>query len=156
MHIIGSHLKVLPGSQNEQRREWEQEGIINYMDNLGDIPIVYLGDLNSFSPEDWGLNTLQSGLGYGPLSMMVPPYNNPETGSDYSTYSSAIHDWTDVHRTLNPTDWGVTYPSYDSRIDFIYVNQFLSSNIINSTTGDTAHAISGSDHFSVDVFINLN
>ncbi|GAG68331.1 unnamed protein product, partial [marine sediment metagenome] len=156
MHIIGSHLKAQSGSTNEQRREWEQEGIINYMDNLGDIPIVYLGDLNSFSPEDWGLNTLQSGLGYGPLSMMVPPYNNPETGSDYSTYSSAIHDWTDVHRTLNPTDWGVTYPSYDSRIDFIYVNQFLLSNIINSTTGDTAHAISGSDHFSVDVFINLN
>jgi len=156
MHIIGSHLKAMPGSTNEQRREWEQEGIINYMDNLGDIPIVYLGDLNSFSLEDWGINTLQSGLGYGPLSMMVPPYTNPETGSDYSAYSSAIHDWTDVHRTLNPTDWGVSYPSYDSRIDFIYVNQFLSSNIINSTTGDTAHASSGSDHFSVDVFINLN
>jgi len=115
-----------------------------------------LGDLNSFSPEDWGFNTLQSGLGYGPLSMMVPPYNNPETGGDYSAYSSVIHDWTDVHRTLNPTEWGITYPSYNSRIDFIYVNQFLSSNIINSTTGDTAHAISGSDHFSVDVFFNLS
>ncbi len=155
MHIVGSHLKALTGSQNEQIREWEQEGIINYMDNLGNIPIVYLGDLNSFSPEDWGLNTLQNGLGYGPLSMMVPPYNNPETGGDYSAYSSAIHNWTDIHRTLNPTDWGVTCPSYDSRIDFIYVNQFLSSNIINSTTGDTAHAMTGSDHFSVDVFINL-
>ena len=156
MHIIGSHLKAMPNAENEQRREWEQEGIINYMDNLGNIPIVYLGDLNSFSPEDWGLNDLQSGLGYGPLSMMVPPYNNPETGGDYNAYSSAIHDWTDVHRTLNPTVWGITYPSYNSRIDFIYVNQFLSSNIINSTTGDTAHAISGSDHFSVDVFINLD
>ncbi len=156
MHIIGSHLKAMPGSTNEQRREWEQEGIINHMDNLGNIPIIYLGDLNSFSPEDWGLNTHQSGLGYGPLSMMVPSYNNPETGSDYSTYSSAIHDWTDVHRTLNPTDWGVTYPSYDSRIDFIYVNQFLFSNLINSTTGDTTHAGSGSDHLSVDVFINLD
>jgi len=33
MHIIGTHLKAMPGSQNEQRREWEQEGIINYMDN---------------------------------------------------------------------------------------------------------------------------
>ncbi len=126
------------------------------MDNLGDIPIVYLGDLNSFSLEDWGFNTLQTGLGYGPLSLMIPPYSNPETGSDYSAYSSAIHNWADVHRTLNPTDLGLTYPSYDSRIDFIYVNQFLSSNIINSTTGDTAHAISGSDHFSVDVFINLS
>jgi len=156
IHIIGSHLKAIPGAVNEQRREWEQEGIINYMDNLGNIPLVYLGDLNSFSPGDWGLNTLQSELGYGPLSMMVSPYSNPATGGDYSAYSSANHDWTDVYRTLNPTDWGITYPSYDSRIDFIYVNQFLSTNIINSTTGDTTHASTGSDHFSVDVYINLN
>ena len=157
IHIIGSHLKAMSGPVNEQRREWEEEGIINYMDNLGSVSIVYLGDLNSFSPEDWGLNTLQSGLGYGPLSMMVSPYNDPNTGGDYSAYSSAIHNWTDVHRTLNPTDWGITYPGiYNSRIDFIYVNQFLSTNIINSTTGDTAHALTGSDHLSVDVFINLN
>ncbi len=156
IHIIGSHLKAMAGSINEQKREWEQEGVINYMDNLGNIPIVYLGDLNSFSPEDWGLNTLQSGLGYSPLSMMISPYNNPATGGDYSAYSSAIHNWTDVYRTLNPTEWGITNPIYDSRIDFIYVNQFLSPNIINSTAGDTIHALTGSDHFSVDVFINLS
>jgi len=56
--------------------------------------------------------------------MIIPPYNNPETG-------------------------------YDSRIDFIYVNQLLASNIVNSTTGDTTHAISGSDHYTVDVYFNL-
>jgi endonuclease/exonuclease/phosphatase family metal-dependent hydrolase len=155
-HVIGSHLKAMSGSSNEQIRECEQEGIINYMDNLGNIPIVYLGDLNSFSPEDWSLNTIQSGLGYGPLSMMIPPYTSPETGEDYSTYSSTIHNWIDVHRTLNPTDWGITYPSYDSRIDFIYVNQYFSDWIVNSTTGDTDHASTGSDHFTVDVFMNLS
>ncbi|KKK65879.1 hypothetical protein LCGC14_2969680, partial [marine sediment metagenome] len=59
--------------------------------------------------------------------------------------------------TLNPTDWGVTYPGiYNSRIDFIYVNHLLSSYIINSTTGDTAHAATGSDHFSIDIFFNIN
>ncbi len=157
LHLISSHLKSMPDIENEQIREREQEGIINYMDNLGSVPIAYLGDLNSFSPEDWGFNTYQSGLGYGPLSMMVYPYNNPDTGGDFSEYSSTIHNWTDIHRTLNPTDWGVTYPGeYNSRIDFIYVNQFVSSNIINSTTGDTAHAMTGSDHLTVDVFINLN
>ena len=156
IHVIGSHLKAMPGSGNEQIREWEQEGIINYMDNLGNISIVYLGDLNSFSPEDWGLNTFQSGLGYGPLSMMVSPYNNPDSGGDYTAYSSTIHSWTDVHRTLNPTDWGVTYPgTYNSRIDFIYVNQLLASMIVNSTTGDTTHANTGSDHYTVDVFFYL-
>ncbi len=155
IHVISSHLKAMSGAINEQKREWEQEGIINYMDNLGNIPIVYLGDFNSFSPEDWGINTLQTGLGYGPLSMMIPPYTNPDTGGGYSAFSSAIHSWTDVHRTLNPSDWGITNPTYDSRIDFIYVNQALSSYIINSTTGDTAHALTGSDHLTVDVFINF-
>ena len=156
INVIGSHLKAFSGTENEQIREWEHEGIINYMDNLGSTPIVYLGDLNSFSPEDWGLNTLQSGLGYGPLSMMVSPYYNPDNGGDYSAYSSTIHNWTDVHRTLNPTDWGVTYPGeYNSRIDFLYVNQLLTSYIVNSTTGDTTHAFSGSDHYTVDVYFNL-
>ena len=155
INVIGSHLKAFPGSEYEQIREWEQEGIINYMDNLGSTPIIYLGDLNSFSPEDWGLNYLQCGLGYGPLSMMVPPYNNPETGYDYSPYASLIHEWTDVYRNLNPSDWGITCPGYDSRVDFIYVNQLLASTIVNSTTGDTTHATSGSDHYTVDVYFNL-
>ena len=156
IHVIGSHLKAMTGTLNEQRREWEQEGIINYMDNLGNIPIVYLGDFNSFSPEDWGLNDLQSGLGYGPLRMMTPPYTILETEYDYSPYASLIHEWTDVHRNLNPSDWGVTCPAYDSRIDFIYVNQLLASKIVNSTTGDTAHALTGSDHFTVDVNFDFN
>ncbi|KKM00873.1 hypothetical protein LCGC14_1800080 [marine sediment metagenome] len=80
-----------------------------------------------------------------------------EFQDQYKILSKAIHYWTDVHRTLNPTDWGVTYPGkYHSRIDFIYVNQLISSYIINSTTGDTIHAMTGSDHLTVDVFINLN
>ena len=155
INVIGSHLKAFSESENEQIREWEQEGIINYMDNLGSTPLIYLGDLNSFSPEDWGLNILQSGLGYGPLSMMISPYTNPETGYDYSSYTSTIHEWTDVHRNLNPSDWGITCSGYNSRIDFIYVNQYLTSNIVNSTTGDTIHASTGSDHYTVDVYFNL-
>jgi len=50
--------------------------------------------------------------------MLVPPYINPETAIDYSSYSSTFHSWTDVHRSLNPTDWGITSPEWDSRIDF--------------------------------------
>ncbi len=154
--FIGSHLKAMPGADNEQRREWEQEGIINYMDNLGSVPIMYMGDLNSFSPEDYTLNTLQSGLGYGPCSMLVPPYVNPETSEDFSQYQSTIHDFTDIFRTLHPTDLGITTPDYDSRIDFIYVNQQLSSYILSSTTGDTAHTLTGSDHLSVDAIFDLS
>ena len=87
--------------------------------------------------------------------MMTPPFNNPETGYDYSPYASLIHEWTDVHRNLNPSDWGITSPAYNSRIDFIYVNQLLATKIVNSTTGDSTHAISGSDHYTVDVYFNL-
>ncbi|MHA1973179.1 MAG: fibronectin type III domain-containing protein, partial [Candidatus Hodarchaeales archaeon] len=155
VHIIGAHLKAIPGATNEQRREWEMEGIINYLDDLGNVPIIYLGDLNSFSPEDWGLNTLQSGLGYGPLSMIVPPYTNPETSVDYSQYAPVNQNYTDVFRTLNPTDLGISNPAYDSRIDFVWVNQLLSDKIIESTTGDTASALTGSDHLTVDVTIDF-
>ena len=87
---------------------------------------------------------------------MVPPYINPENAVDYTSYSSTIHSWTDVHRTLNPTDWGITNPEWDSRIDFIYVNQFLAPYLVNSTTGDTVHASSGSDHYTIDVYLEFN
>ncbi len=155
IHVIGCHLKALTGAENEQRREWEQEGIINYMDSLGVVPIIYLGDFNSFSPEDWGINTDQSSLGYGPLSMLIPPYTSPETGSDYNSYVSTIHNWTDAHRALNSQDLGHSSPAYDSRIDFIYVNQVLAPYLINSTTGDTIHASTGSDHYCVDIWLDL-
>ena len=149
VHIIASHLKCCQGPSEEEKRERAQEGIINYMDDLGNVPIVYAGDLNSFSPEDIGINPYQSGLGYGPCTMLVDP-DDPT----YGQYSSTIHSWIDVHRELNPSDLGITYGfSYNSRIDFIYVNQFFFGDILNSTTGDTAHASSGSDHYSVDVFI---
>ena len=150
IHFIGGHLKAMTGSINEERREREMEGIINYMDNLGNVPIVYLGDFNSFSPEDIGINNLQSGLGYGPCTMLVEP-----SDPTYGQYSSTAHTFTDVHRSLNPTDLGITNPSYDSRIDFLYVNQLLSDKISDSTTGDTAHALTGSDHLTVDVMIDL-
>ncbi|MHA2172283.1 MAG: lamin tail domain-containing protein [Candidatus Kariarchaeaceae archaeon] len=148
IHIIAAHLKCCPGADNEEKRELAQEGIINYMDGLGQVPIIYAGDLNSFSPEDIGLNDVQTGLEYGPCTMLVDP-NDPTYGS----YASTIHLWKDVHRELNSADLGITYASYDSRIDFIYVNDFFFEDIINSTTGDTTHASTGSDHYSIDVFI---
>ncbi|MHA1289695.1 MAG: Ig-like domain-containing protein, partial [Candidatus Thorarchaeota archaeon] len=74
VHLVGCHLKAMDGTTNEQRREWETEGIINYMDNLGNVPLMYLGDLNSFSPFDTGdLAPIGDGLGYGPLTMMLVP-----------------------------------------------------------------------------------
>ncbi|MFW9797736.1 MAG: lamin tail domain-containing protein [Candidatus Thorarchaeota archaeon] len=155
VHLFGAHLKAIGGESNENRREWETEGIINYLDNLGDVPIMYMGDLNSFSTVDTGDMAPSGDLGYGPLTMMLNP-NDPI----YGQYSSNVHNFTDVFRTLNPTDAGYTYghqnPVYTSRIDYIIVNDFFLGKLLNSTTGDTAHADTGSDHYSVDVFIGWN
>jgi exonuclease III len=155
IHLIGSHLKASGGATNEERREWETEGIINYMDNLGEVPIMYMGDLNSFSPADTGDLAPSGDLGYGPLTMMLYP-NDPTSGQ----YSSEVHNFTDVFRTINPLDPGYTYghqdPTYTSRIDFIIINDFFLDKMINSTCGDTAHTDTGSDHYSVDVFIGWN
>jgi len=149
VHMIGVHLKASTGDTNQKRREWETEGIINYMDDLGDVPIMYLGDINSYSPFDIGSLTPSGYLGYGPLTMMLAP-NDPI----YGQYASEIHTFTDVFRILNPTDQGDT--GWGSRIDFILVNDFFLDRLINSTTGDTAHADTGSDHYSVDVFLGWN
>jgi endonuclease/exonuclease/phosphatase family metal-dependent hydrolase len=155
VHIIGAHLKAMSGADNEYRRERETEGIINYMDNLGDVPIMYMGDLNTFSPDDTGDLAPLGDLGYGPMTMKLYP-NDPT----YGQYSSTEHIFTDVFRTLNPTDPGYTYghqdPQYQSRIDYIVVNDHLVTKLINSTCGDTPTSDTGSDHYSVDVFIAWN
>ncbi|MGY5879326.1 MAG: lamin tail domain-containing protein [Candidatus Thorarchaeota archaeon] len=154
VHIIGAHLKAMSGETNEQRREWETEGIINYMDNLGDVPIMYMGDLNSFSPDDTGDLAPLGDLGYGPMTMKLYP-DDPI----YGQYASTVHNFTDVFRTLNPTEIGYSYghqdPQYNSRIDFIVVNSYFDDRLINSTVGDTATADTGSDHYCVDVFITV-
>ncbi len=155
VHIIGAHLKAISGATNEWRRERETEGIINYMDNLGNVPIMYMGDLNSFSPDDTGDLAPLGDLGYGPMTMKLYP-GDPT----YGQYSSKVHTFTDVFRSLNPTIPGYTYghqnPTYTSRIDYIVVNSFFNGKLINSTTGDTPTADTGSDHYSVDVFIAWN
>lgn len=149
VHIIGAHLKAMEGATNEEKRERATEGILNYMDNLGDVPIMYMGDMNSFSPEDIGINTLQSGLGYGPITMIVDP-----SDITYGQYSSEVHNITDVYRELNPSSLGITSYDWNSRIDFIFVNQLLENNITTSSivTGTTAQA--ASDHYPV--FVNLS
>ncbi len=154
LYLIGSHLKAMSGADNEYRREREQEGIINYMDNLGEVPILYLGDLNSFSPDDTGTLAPEGDLGYGPLTMMLKPED-----STYGQYSSQNHIFTDVFRLLNPTEQGYTYghqnPTFDSRIDFIIANNYLSNYLVNSTVGDTSTADTGSDHYCVDFFLDV-
>jgi len=155
VHIFGAHLKAMGGSNNEWKRERETEGIINYMDNLGDVPIIYLSDQNSFSPVDTGDLAPHGDLGYGPMTMILYP-DDPT----YGTYSSTVHNFTDVFRTLNPANPGYSFghqnPSYLSRIDYIIVNSFFIDKLLNSTCGDTLSANTGSDHYSVDVFIQWN
>ena len=149
VNLIGTHLKASTGDNNQNRRERETEGIINYMDDLGDVPIMYLGDLNSYSPFDIGGLFPSGYLGYGPLTMMLAP-DDPI----YGQFASEVHTFSDVFRILNPSDQGDT--GWGSRIDFILVNDFFMDRLINSTTGDTAHADTGSDHYSVDVFLGWN
>ena len=141
--VIGGHLTCC--SDGKIARANEQEGILNFMDGLGDVPIIYMGDMNSESPVDTTTNGA-SDLGYEPIDMVINS-SNPK--------ASEIHSFTDVFRTLNPSENGSSFISSSSRIDFIFANQHLSSHLLNSTTGDTASANVGSDHYDVDAFIDL-
>jgi len=150
VHFIGMHLKAGGGETNKDRRNWENEGIINYMDNLGDVPIVYLGDMNSYSPED--TITVDNDYGDGPMTMLVDPDD-----SVWGNYSSEVHNFTDVYRALYPAEIGYTYghqyAPFLGRIDYIIVNDFFTDKLINATVGDTAHADTGADHYSLDLFV---
>ncbi len=142
LHVIGGHLTCC--TDGLLNRMQEQEGIINFMDNLGDVPIIYLGDMNSESPDD--TNDTVSDLGVGPIEMLL---NNSDPKA------STIHQFTDVYRTLNPNDPGYSYGGF-SRIDYIFTNQWFENKLINSTVGDTPSAKLGSDHVPVDAFIDFS
>ncbi len=155
VHVFGAHLKASGGETNQGRREVETEGIINYMDNLGDVPILYLGDQNSFSPDDVGDLAPQTTMtmGYGPMTMLL--YQNDTT---YGQYSSEVHNYTDVYRELNPDDPGFTFGGQGGeafmRIDYIIANTFFDGAFINSSVVDGTLADSASDHYAVTAWVN--
>ncbi len=148
VHIIAVHLACCSGG--EQRRERDMEALINYMDSLGPVPILFAGDFNSFSPYDTGdLAPIPGNLGSEPINMLLNK-SNP--------HASTVHTWYDTFRELNPYDPGYTYIDniYKSRIDFIFANSFFYDKFVNATVGDTPSADVGSDHFPVDVTLNFD
>ncbi|MCG3223942.1 MAG: endonuclease/exonuclease/phosphatase family protein, partial [Candidatus Heimdallarchaeota archaeon] len=138
-----------------EMRETEAELMINYVDDLGDVPVMVIGDFNSHSPDDVGDLAPLGWLGDGPLRMWLRPED-----PSYGHLSPKVHNFTDVYRELYPTDPGNTFgywePQYWGRIDFILVNEFWADRMINATVGDTPSANLGSDHYSVDVFFSLD
>lgn len=151
IHVVVVHYRCCEGG--DESRENDMEGLINYMDDLGDVPIIYAGDFNSFSPYDTGeLSSMEHGLptgnlGSGPVDMLLNS-DNP--------HKSEIHEWTDTYRALNPYTPGYTYIDsiYKSRIDFIFLNSFFDGMLVNSTVADTPSGPVGSDHFPLDLTLN--
>ena len=157
-HILGYHGKCCsptPSTNTTEMRETEAELMINYADDLGDVPVMVIGDFNSHSPDDVGDLAPLGWLGDGPLRMWLRP-DDPS----YGHLSSKVHNFTDVFRELYPTDPGHSFgywePQYWGRIDFILVNEFWADRMINATVGDTPSANLGSDHYSVDAFFSLD
>ena len=157
-HILGYHGKCCsptPATNTTEMRETEAELMINYLDDLGDVPVMVIGDFNSHSPDDVGDLAPLGWLGDGPLRMFLYPED-----PIYGIHSSQVHNFTDVFRELYPTDPGHTFgywqPQYWGRIDYILVNEFWANRMINATVGDTPSANLGSDHYSVDAFFSLD
>ncbi len=156
IHLIGVHFKCCgdvtePGESREAiMRENTMEAIINYIDDLGNVPVIYLGDFNCYSPFDTEeLAPNVANLGDRPIEMLL---------NESDPNASEVHLWIDSFRELNPYDPGYSYIDeiYQSRIDYIFVNQFFEDNLVNATVGDTASAEEGSDHYSVDLWLNMD
>ena len=150
--LIATHLKATSGATNEFRREREIEGIMNYVDTLGvSANVIVLGDFNS--QPDTAIDIANQGtgadLGYN-IYQVFTNTSNP--------YVSAVDTWIDAFRTINPTEVGHTYYTapYESRIDWIFMNQGFTGLYTTSTIGDTASAPLGSDHYDVDVTFDLS
>lgn len=157
-HVLGYHGKCCSPtiiSNTTEMRETEAELMINYLDDLGDVPVMVMGDFNSHSPDDVGDLAPLGFLGDGPLRMFLYPED-----PNYAIHSSQVHNFTDVFRELNPTDPGFSFgywePIYWGRIDYILVNDYWADKMINSTVGDTPSANLGSDHYGVDAFFSLD
>ena len=147
INLIGAHLSCCSGQSNWDERYAQQESLLNYLDDLGDEPIIYLGDFNALSPDDVDPNEQNpsSDLGTEPIEMVLNS-NHPS--------ASKIHEFIDVAQEMGTKD--ITFIGCcESRIDYIFVNQFFNDLILDSTTGDTKSALFGSDHTSVDVNINF-
>lgn len=149
IHFIVIHFTCCDGGLPSRLKE--MEGIINYIDTLGDVPIVYAGDFNSDSPEDsLFIEGGSSTLGAEPIDMLINS-SHPK--------SSVSHTFIDMYRTLNPYPPGHTYvdSTFQSRIDYIFVNEPLMGAMINSTVLDFyPESYTGSDHIPMNAFFNLN
>lgn len=143
VHIVGTHLTA--GPTGATARNTQTEGILNYMDSLGDVPLLFLGDFNADSPYD--KTTATSDLGIDAVDMIINS-SNPK--------ASTVHTFVDAYHQLHPDSAGVSYPSYSDRIDYIFLNQRLSDLLTASTVGDTASAKVGSDHYSVDAILDIS
>lgn len=141
LHVVGAHLTCCSG--NEDDRIKQMEGILNFMDGLGNVPLIYLGDMNSESPDD--TTSTASSLGVEPIDIVLNPNN---------AKASMVHTFTDVQVKLNPNTDGFTYGGY-SRIDYIFTNQAFDGKLVSSTTGDTDSADGASDHVSIDVIVKI-
>jgi endonuclease/exonuclease/phosphatase family metal-dependent hydrolase len=157
IHIVGVHLKCCSADFEKEQRDLEQEGLNNYFDEvIGDAPLIYIGDMNSLSPDDTGDLAGDPGadFGYGPITMLLYP-EDPV----YGQYASQVHNFTDVFRTLHPNDPGFTLNinTLSSRIDYIFVNQYLNTSFTSSNVGTgTQYDNLGSDHYSVDAVFDIS
>ncbi len=138
VHIFGNHLACCETGYDQRVRD--QEGLMNFFDSLGEVPIIYTGDFNSHSPEDVGeVGPNDSNLGTRPIEILL-------NSSDPA--ASQVHQFTDVYRSLNPYSKGYTYvdSQFQSRIDYVFVNQLMVDTLVNSTVVTTEAGLNGADH----------
>ncbi len=72
VNFIGTHLVVVVGNLIGMK-DMNNKKVLNYMDDLGDVPIIYLGDFNAESPDDVDPNSQDpdNDLGTEPIEMVL-------------------------------------------------------------------------------------
>ena len=184
VHVFGIHLKCCGGTENDDRRNDSMEALLSWIDanTAASDGVILMGDFNSVSPVDTDNSfpgydsrfepSSGSSLNDGPMRMLL---------DSADSRSSTVHAFKDAFREANPfcgsnasccadtscdsgltggcPERGYTYVgtshNFDSRIDFIVVNQHVTVSGA-ATTGDIGPNIcTASDHLPVDVIVDF-
>jgi len=186
VYVIGIHLKCCGGSTNDSRRNDTMENLIIWIDtniNAGD-GIMLMGDFNAVSPVDTDPSfpgyqpgfepSSDSSLNDGPIRMLIDSNDpkastkhtfkdafreaNPVCGSNNNCCADALCDEFSLPN-VNCPERGYSFVgihNFDSRIDFIIVNQQVQVSV-PATVGDVGggSVCTASDHLPVDAIVSF-
>ncbi len=141
--LFGLHLRCHFFKHNEKQRVRELSTYLAYIRNCSPKFHVILGDFNAVAEGDIPLNNPM------PLKEKLMLFWEHQRFNHDAMSLIQQNNYVGCFRQLNPTIQGYTLPSHapNIRLDYIFANPSLSSNLMTCEVHTTPSARNASDHF---------